>query len=55
MLKKIAELQKKKSSELGRKLADISEVNIPIEDPFEEGWILAPDGVIRSNSSKRGV
>ena len=44
----IAEIQQQKEQELGRNLVAISEIKITKEDPFGEGWMLAPDGVIRS-------
>lgn len=49
----IMQQQEKKEAELGRKLSAISEVEISRGDPFGEGWILAPDGVIRSKFIER--
>jgi hypothetical protein len=47
-LEQITVIQKQKEELLGRKLRDISEIEIVQVDPFGEGWVLAPDGVIRS-------
>jgi hypothetical protein len=44
----IAVIKKKKEELLGRELQDISEIEITEVDPFGEGWVLAPDGTIRS-------
>ena len=54
-MEEIAEIQKQKEEELGRKIRSLSEINIPMPDPFGEGWELAQDGVIRSRSENRLV
>ena len=44
----IAIIKKEKEELLGRELRDILEIEIAEVDPFGEGWVLAPDGIIRS-------
>jgi hypothetical protein len=44
----IEETRLKFKEHFGRDIRHISEIGIPYEDPYEQGWILAPDGKIRS-------
>ena len=49
----IAERREKTEAELGRPIGNVAELGTLPEDPFGEGWILAPDGVVRSAAVDR--
>ncbi len=44
----LEDTRSKFKAHFGRDIRDVREIGIPFEDPYEQGWILAPDGKIRS-------
>jgi len=46
----IADHRNKVEQHLGRPIADVAELGKLPSDPYEAGWVLAPDGVVRSTT-----